>query len=1262
MIDSVRRLLAFACLLWVLLCSSAWAQGSPSLYEIDSSGYPTIRAKLLAVDGDGRPLSGLSSGDIRLTENGQPRTVTDLSCPSPQPLRYSSSVLTVDISESMYNFDWDLALSKYGATSWIEGLALGQSNCAITTFGDNSYINQDLTASRAKLLSAVDRLAIAPGGTNFDVGFTDARTGTLTIAGSGRQRRVVLFITDGKSDGDEGRIVAAAARAGVTVYAIVVTREAPSILRNVAMRTGGRWFDKITTREQMKLAIRTILNDVQGGAPCDITWQSGPDCSVRRNVAITVRGNALAGSAVYNAPVATPATLRVDPAAIRFGRVIPGQQRDTIITITAAFAPITISGLSSSSGVLVIDSIGTPPPPFTLQPGESRRIKVRFVPVDSGSAFARLTLQSDACAEAFAFASGGLPGTPPAQPSLKVLFPDGGERLAVGESVDLWWSGVLPDDPVSLEYSIDGGANWLGISARATGYGYRWDVPNTPSDRCLLRATALPTDSVLVVYSAPWAYGFLPDGGRVMVDGMRRLIDPVTGSTIQRFDSVDGTLIGFSADGLRVAFETGSSRLHVREVSSGILLDDLPIPAGARILKENWDYYMPSVALGGANEYEMRELKSGKLLFNFPLDFFIEFRLSRDAKFILYTGGPNQIVREARPGGSIDSFAIMRQIEFCNGANTLVARYDSSFDDTNNKVVAYLVRFWDLSARKFVRNFSLGTSRDYKQWEIPKNIYASDNGDRIATAHDDYIRGNGDPWRDPAMKFLGQNIVVWDAITGTRWKTLHIPSASDKLSFSPDGRYLAISCNDSTAIIWDLEAPSVQSDQSDSLWAIEMPRYAVGDLHLGRALVGTAKDSIVADALTNTSTVPLHIEQVRIVTGAGTQPEFALAASAGPFDIPAGGSQSLAFTFAPSAVGDRSATLEILTRTGTSSVPIRGVGVMPQLSIVPSAIDFGAHELGAVKDTVLDMLLRNVGDTSVTITDVAVQGPGLTQFSILDGGGGFTLGAGEGRRVSLRFAPSLIGRTSGRLAFIHDGVGSPSSAYLYGQGLGGTVIIPNDSGRPGDAVDLPLLLDGPRKYIGQSGATAFEAELRFKAGVLLPRSSGEGGTIADGQRSLRVRGSWSGSSDTLAYLRLRVGLSDMTSTDVDLVNFVWLGGDGRPVAADMESQSGMFDVIELCETGEPRLITGTGGVGLKQSTPNPAGSRVTIDYDVIEDGATRLVLSDLLGRSVRVLVDGVAHPGHYSLEVDVSEVAPGIYFYTLYTPTSVHTRRMEILR
>lgn len=83
---------------------------------------------------------------------------------------------------------------------------------------------------------------------------------------------------------------------------------------------------------------------------------------------------------------------------------------------------------------------------------------------------------------------------------------------------------------------------------------------------------------------------------------------------------------------------------------------------------------------------------------------------------------------------------------------------------------------------------------------------------------------------------------------------------------------------------------------------------------------------------------------------------------------------------------------------------------------------------------------------------------------------------------------------------------------------------------------------------------------------------------------------------------------------------------------------------------------------LAQNYPNPFNPRTTIEYDLKSAGHVRLTVFDVLGREVRVLVDGFASAGQHTASLDASNLETGTYLYRLETAGGAQTRAMQVVK
>jgi hypothetical protein len=109
---------------------------SLSVFDVDATTFPTVKAKFFAFDASGNPITNLSPSDFVVKENGQTRNVVSVSCPPAKPPQPLSSVLVIDVSGSMSGTN--ITLAKEAARAWVEALPIGITEYSTTTINNRA--------------------------------------------------------------------------------------------------------------------------------------------------------------------------------------------------------------------------------------------------------------------------------------------------------------------------------------------------------------------------------------------------------------------------------------------------------------------------------------------------------------------------------------------------------------------------------------------------------------------------------------------------------------------------------------------------------------------------------------------------------------------------------------------------------------------------------------------------------------------------------------------------------------------------------------------------------------------------------------------------------------------------------------------------------------------------------------------------------------------------------------------------------------------
>ncbi len=83
---------------------------------------------------------------------------------------------------------------------------------------------------------------------------------------------------------------------------------------------------------------------------------------------------------------------------------------------------------------------------------------------------------------------------------------------------------------------------------------------------------------------------------------------------------------------------------------------------------------------------------------------------------------------------------------------------------------------------------------------------------------------------------------------------------------------------------------------------------------------------------------------------------------------------------------------------------------------------------------------------------------------------------------------------------------------------------------------------------------------------------------------------------------------------------------------------------------------------LSQNYPNPFNPTTKIDFELPQDGNISIILYDISGREVSKLVNEVKAAGYYTVQLNASNLASGMYFYRITAGNFVSTKKMVVLK
>ncbi len=145
------------------------------------------------------------------------------------------------------------------------------------------------------------------------------------------------------------------------------------------------------------------------------------------------------------------------------------------------------------------------------------------------------------------------------------------------------------------------------------------------------------------------------------------------------------------------------------------------------------------------------------------------------------------------------------------------------------------------------------------------------------------------------------------------------------------------------------------------------------------------------------------------------------------------------------------------------------------------------------------------------------------------------------------------------------------------------------------------------------------------------------------------------SDDGTSWRQVNTGLAD-TSVQSLFVSGATLFAGTYEAGIWKRPLSEMITAVKSAPGDYPK------GFALSQNYPNPFNPSTVITYELPVRSDVTLKVYDVLGREVRILVNGNQNAGEHSVTFDGSNLPSGVYFYRIRAGTYFETRKLTILK
>ena len=1016
----------FMCLLLYTNIYKATAQ-SLSLFDIDTSGYPLLKGKFVAVDEKHNQIVDITKKEASIVSGGVQQEITKVINPQPSPPLPLSLVLTVDISQSMN--ENNIVLAKKSLTALIKTIPLNLSQCAITSFDDLSYVNTDFTRDRNSLMNVVESLK-PDGGTDYQSALAQPAIGALDIAKKGFHKKVIIFITDGLGNVNENEIIQYAKQNGITIYCLTLNMKAPDALKKISAQTGGDYYEDVMNTESATDLFLRILYKEQKSEPSIIEWVNKRSCVLENQLFMKVPERNLMSSPVdYFINKKFVVQLRPDSYTITLEK----NTNKKLITLYAENDDITLLSYKSSNPLFKMDGSKFP---SVIKKGTAYELMLVYEAVDSSYQETEINLLNDACEPVTIFVQNSAE-RPREDKLLKVVSPNGGELFYAGTDTCIKWTGVSAAQPVDIFLSPDNAKSWNPVANSVTGLKYAWHVPKIFGNKMLVKAILseeggeskndYPVETKEYVSNVK----FNKNGTRAIVLDHRNvyIIDTKAGVILKTIDPNLGYMndvgINFSEDGKLIYIYNNAFRItNIYDAKTG----DKISPSSHNNYKRSYDSDNSIYADYDRtiNSIIVHKTKSSKALYELPTAKTIGHNTCFASEHYLLIG------KSPYDGKNI-SLELWGESEKTKISTIPIPLLTEKIikcyitEDERYIVAAFQLKTND----KSIQVYDLKTSK--KTFAI-SNFYCSDE------AID--IKGNLFVYSDNRAT----NIFVCEIATGKVVKkfthtvgTFWISSTISHVALNSTGThifFLNIPTQSNTNYIYNAYAISTGyhaslGDNSDSVFSILKPTLIVQDIRMIKTVVGKYKDSTITTAMINNHPVSIQVKQM-ILKGQDAAAFYIVSGNA-PCSIPSNKNGQFELRFKPLHAGFHNATLWVITESDTSKIKLSGEGFLSTLAVRKIAINFGKVKVGILKDSLIKTVIKNTGAVAVNISNLSFSQKSES-FS-LSSYSDFTLAPGETKNINATFKPSARGIQTATIICRSTATSEILKINMYGEGI-----------------------------------------------------------------------------------------------------------------------------------------------------------------------------------------------------------------------------------
>jgi len=234
----------------------------------------------------------------------------------------------------------------------------------------------------------------------------------------------------------------------------------------------------------------------------------------------------------------------------------------------------------------------------------------------------------------------------------------------------------------------------------------------------------------------------------------------------------------------------------------------------------------------------------------------------------------------------------------------------------------------------------------------------------------------------------------------------------------------------------------------------------------------------------------------------------------------------------------------------------------------------------------------------------------------------------------------------------------PDNQYL----ATGDLTMSDQGADPGMLVEIPINISNGSNIYGFTGTINYDHTI-LNYDTLLLSDYLEGYLVAFNELSpgeIKIAASGNnpdGETGVFSTLVFYVTNAFTEETSISITNLIWNEGEIIELAAEMSITYGLgIDGIAIPDV-----------YALHQNYPNPFNPTTQIKYDLPEDAMVNITIFDVMGRSIKSLVNMTQSAGYRSIQWDATNnlgepVSAGMYIYMIQAGGFRQTKKMVLLK